>query len=393
VVLIVADSDSYLKWAGARYAEAVERGLNVQLVVVRSDVTPSASQIVSALDGRAATAAVISFAALVERLRTERPDVLLLACRGLLIYLLLQDELHGERPARVIATGLPGVWMPPTELGVRYRTGADVIVVHSAAERDAVRKLLPRGRLARVGLASLVTDEPVGHAERPRVVFAPQALVPRGAADRARVLDTLVDIAKRHPDLDVVVKLRGVRGEPQTHREAIPYEDLAHVDGRSLPANVVFETGPLRDYLGGCVGFVTVSSTATLEAVAAGVPSLCLTDFGVSDELYNSVFVGSGLFGDLDDLRALRFGIPDQSWRERNYFHDAAANDWLEQVEAALAEGEPVTRSIVDAGLDRPWVRARRRVSALGEADARVATRVLVAIRHARTSLPSVRRK
>ncbi|WP_062382995.1 DUF6716 putative glycosyltransferase [Demequina iriomotensis] len=377
--LVVADSDSYLKWAVTRAADLRE-GWDVEVVVVRNAVTPSPAQIASAVDGRLGEPpAVIGLDALAARLRAERPDLLLLACRGPLIELLLLDELGGERVAGVVATGIPGIWYPPTALGVSLRAGCDLLVVHSERERDAVAAMLPSGRLTDVGLASLLTPAEVGGAARPRVVFAPQALVPATVAQRRELLDGLVETARRHPELDVVVKLRGEAGEAQTHAEHAPFDALASdVD---VPGNLVFARGPLREYLGECVGFVTVSSTAALEALDADVPVLILADFGVSADVINAVFEGSGLFGDLADLADLRFRRPDPAWLARNYFH--AHDDWTEQVGRRLDRGAEAAGRVPDplAGARSFPRRVRRRLVALGAEDRTWAGRAALPLR------------
>jgi len=331
-ILFVADSDSYLKWA-IRRMEDVPPEWTAELVVVRNAVTPSPEQQLAAIDGRLDPAAVntVTIGQLAERLRARPPGVLFLACRGPLIETLLLDELRGSSAAPVIVAGIPGIWMPPTELGVDRRAAVDMMVVHSEHERELLRPMLPRRRLRHVALASLLAkDASVGSTERPCVLFAPQALVPRTLRERQDLLQALIDTAVAHPALDVVIKLRGTEGEAQTHQEFASFPSLAWaLPAESQPPNLRFAYGPLRQYLGNCRGFVTVSSTAVIEAMQAGVPSLCLDDFGVSEDQINLVFAGSGLFGSLRGLRSLDFRHPDPVWKESNYFHDASADDWV----------------------------------------------------------------
>jgi hypothetical protein len=273
----------------------------------------------------------------------------------------------------VIVAGIPGIWMPPTALGVERRGATDMLVVHSELERDIVRGLLPRQRLRHVGLASLLAhDAEVGGTERPCVLFAPQALVPRTIEQRRSILKALIDTAAAHPEVDVVIKLRGTEGEAQTHKEFSSFPSLAdELLPVAPPANLHFGYGPMRHYLGNCVGFVTVSSTAVIEAVQAGLPSICLDDFGVSEDQINVVFEGSGLFGSLDDLRALLFRHPEAEWLRRNYFHDSSADDWVDQVYALWLErdsGAPATIPVRD-GLRDHMRGMRGRAIALGPED------------------------
>ena len=77
---------------------------------------------------------------------------------------------------------------------------------------------------------------------------------------------------------------------------------------------------------------MTVSSTAAIEAVARGVPVIALDTFGVSDELINTVFVGSGLFGGESAVIGREFRHPEPGWLDANYFHDPADDDCVAQL-------------------------------------------------------------
>ena len=93
----------------------------------------------------------------------------------------------------------------------------------------------------------------------------------------------------------------------------------------------------MHDALCTARGFVTVSSTAALEAMAMNRPTLIISDFGVSAEMINLVFEGSGCLGTLDDLRSGRLCQPDLRWLEANYFHAPEENNWLELLTQLLA--------------------------------------------------------
>ena len=63
---------------------------------------------------------------------------------------------------------------------------------------------------------------------------------------------------------------------------------------------VTFNQGSMRAALERAGGLVTVSSTAALEAMAAGVPVVMLNDFGVNHTMINTVYAESGCLGTLD---------------------------------------------------------------------------------------------
>ncbi|WP_019137775.1 DUF6716 putative glycosyltransferase, partial [Cellulomonas massiliensis] len=329
-VLAVADSDAYLKWAvatlaalepgGARTAEPVR----TRTVVVRSPVLPTPAQVAAATAGAPGPEpAVLPVWRLRRLLRSEPFDVVLVAATGPVGQVVgrLVHDLPGRRPALV--TGLPGLALPATAVGVRRRAWCDAFVVHSRAEREAYRAAFAaQGLEPRLVLTRLPFAPPDPGATpssgAPTVLFAAQPSVPAARGERVRLLAGLADAAAT--GLDVVVKLRATRGERQTHLEPHPYPRLWAQEHARLghPADRLrFATGPLRDRLRPGTTLVTVSSTAALESLAAGVPTVLVADLGVRDDLLNPPFAASGLLRRLDELPvAARTGTggPDAAW-------------------------------------------------------------------------------
>ncbi|MEO3786668.1 DUF6716 putative glycosyltransferase [Actinocorallia sp. B10E7] len=408
-LLAIADSDSYLKWAAAllRTLPGEHR-----LVVVRSPITPSAAQRRAAVSGGredSPVPEVLTARRLRTLLRAYDPDAVLLACTGPVVRALSPWVSRDRR--RVLLTGLPGISVPANEKAWRFRAAADLFVVHSGrevAEFGAIARDLelpgrvaratlpflhdaatsegprdpvdpggdpqaPEGRSGRSSLRSGRPDRvdlggdpqaPEGRSGRSslrsgrpdRVVFATQAKVPERREERERVLYALADLARARPDLRVVVKLRARAGEEQTHREDLHYETL----WRELPVEhglLHFDAGPMHAQLARAAGFVTVSSTAALEAIAADVPLLVLSDFGVNERMINLVFEGSGVLGTLRELVQGRFHRPDEAWCAENYFHPEAENDWVRELEALVARARTLPGPVGDPG--GRWARTR----------------------------------
>ncbi|MFF3437395.1 DUF6716 putative glycosyltransferase [Streptosporangium sp. NPDC002721] len=367
-VLAVADSDSYLKWAACLLRD-LPSGCETELAVIRTPITPSPAQIHAAVAGSAADPPVLSARALRRTAERLRPDVVLVACTGPVVDVLVGEVLAGLRPRPVFVSGLPGISVPATEKAWLFRSGCDLFVLHSGREVEEFSEIGRRlGGGGQIGLARLpfLRDgvEVAATGPRDRVVFATQAKVPKRREERERVLLALAELARRRPDLDVVVKLRALDTERQTHNERHHYQRLWQSlaeEGRVRAEAVRFAVGPMHEHLAHAAGFVTVSSTAALEAIAQRVPLLVLSDFGVGAEMINLVFEDSGLLGTLDDLSAGRFLDPDDSWCKVNYFHPGGESDWVSRMVSLVGQARSGRLVPASSLLEGPEYAAARR--------------------------------
>lgn len=382
-VVGIVDTDSFAKW-GAHLLSASPADWRLELLTAATPVAASEEQLHSAFDGVDARLAAVAAAPpvalhvdrIVEGLRADPPDAVLVATLGPVAELLI-DRIHQlVHPRPVLVTGLPGISYPAKWKGLFLRARADLFVLHSRREvREyaalaAENGVAPHFALARLpflratddGASGSGSGSASGDAVVPdTVVFAAQPSVPATEEDRRAIVEWLATTARTHPEWRVVIKTRAVAGENQTHRELHPYSGLLPADA---PANLTIETGPMRAHLDRAVALVTVSSTAVVEAVDRGVPALTLSDFGVSRSLINEVFAGSGLEGDSRDLIAGRFPTVRDDWRDDNYFHPAADDDWAERTAALMAlrdvgalPDRPIVRRSHGGALRRAWER------------------------------------
>lgn len=385
--IAIADSDSYLKW-GAAFLGALSSATDRELILIETPVLPSETQRAAALAvGGVAPEHLLCLP--LERvlsvLRRDQPDAVLIALRGPVAAVLIR-MIAELRVRPVIVTGLPGISIPATRKALAFRRQADLFVLHSRREiREFTRMSREYGWTHRFALATLPFVEERTGAGGGDMVFAAQAVVPRSRVDRERVLQLLVRAAWADPSRRVVIKVRGVAGERQTHKEDASYPELLEehaASGGLVPANLVVSSVPMSAALDRAEGLMTVSSTAAIEAIARGIPLIVLDSFGVSDALINPVFEGSGLFGDEDAVVRREFRHPEPAWLDDNYFHPAAADDVAVQLAALVAarrQGvlparEPARRA--GGRLRLAWDRKR----AFGDADHTVSGAVALAV-------------
>lgn len=369
-VLAVADSDSYLKWACAtldRLGSTDETGLERSAVLVKTPIAPTTGQIAAAVAGSSVVRpAVLPVRELAAQIRTKTPDVVLIAATGPVAEVVARAIVGAtgrRRPALV--TGLPGMALPATPKGTGWRRWCDAFVVHSRLEIDAYREAFAaHGAAPEVPLAHLPFLERMsaGLGAEPvkRVVFAAQAKVPDNRPDRVALLDRLAGLAE--DGFEVIVKLRARKGERQTHNEAFPYDELWDTEHDRLGHRsdaLRFVDGPMAEWLQPGTALMTVSSTAAMESLALGLSTVVISDFGVSAELLNAPFAGSGCVMPVAQATAaFRTGgpEPDAAWLEDNYLH-ATESELPSAVRGLAARREAGTLSTLTTV--EPWLKAR----------------------------------
>lgn len=387
-LVAVADSDSYLKWVAGtaeRLAEQAPWAVgDVALQLLANPVLPSEPQRRAALDRtrwRSRDLAVLALDDLVEQVRQRRPDAVLVGMRGPAAAVVLREL--AELPHRpVLVTGLPGVAIPATRKALFYRAQADLMLVHSRGERRAFEaRARELGWPQRFALSTLPFLE--RHASAgDDIVFAAQALVPASLDERRWLVARLDELARRRPERRVVLKVRAGAGEQQTHAERWPLAALLDELPHRAP-NLIVRGGSMLQTLDTAGALATVSSTAIVEAVARGIPSIALDDFGVDDALINTVFRGSGLLGSVADMLEGRFRMPAAAWAADNYLHaeaDADAATALAELVAERAGGGLPTRRPVRSTLGGPLRRAWDRKTALGAHDRSVSGAAALAV-------------
>lgn len=376
----LADSDSYVKW-GAALLGTLPPEWERELLVVDSPIVVSDAQLASALAGSGVErVSRVGFAGVAARLAADSPDAVLVATPGP-IAMVLMRVVAALVPRPVLVSGLPGISIPTTRKALLYRRQADLMVLHSHREvREFARLSRAKGWDHRFGLATLPFTSQQ-EASGTDLVFAAQAIVPAERGDRLVVAAMLRDAALADPTRRVVVKVRALEGENQTHPETDGYPDLIASLG-SVPGNLVVSAVPMAAALDSAEGLVTVSSTAAIEALARGIPVIALDTFGIRRSLINPVFRESGLFGGRDAVLARDFRHPDPGWLDDNYFHAPDADDWhrtLAELVAARRAGVLVPRPTSlprGGGLRAAWDRKR----AFGAADRSLGGKVALVI-------------
>ncbi|MGW4562007.1 DUF6716 putative glycosyltransferase [Streptomyces sp. NPDC004561] len=325
-VAVLADSDTRWKWGALTAQRLTPADAEVRLdgYLLRGRATPTARQLkevgVQADSLREVTG--VEFLREMSAATEDRYDLLVLALVGGGVQAMLHGLRNvwgsGRRP--VVVTGYVGVVYEKLADGLLLRHGADLVLANSRHDADRFRAVYEgvgadASSVTEVALPFLGGAPYTGEHDPYTVVFAAQPSVPDSRKDRTYLLDRLIGHARRHPEREVLLKLRSKPGEHTTHIEELPYQKLAQ--GRDLPTNFRLVYGHMGEVLDRTDLLVTVSSTAALEALHRRVPTVVLTDLGVREVLGNHHFTGSGCLASWDQLDAGHRPAPDEEWVAR----------------------------------------------------------------------------
>ncbi|MEW2436141.1 DUF6716 putative glycosyltransferase [Streptomyces caniferus] len=350
---MLADSDTRWKW-GALTAYRIQSDIRLDGYLLRGRATPTVRQL-DEVGARADSLREIRGVAFLEQMQDSvrsldgtRYDVVVLACVGGAVQAMLHGlarAWRGEGTRPVVVTGYVGVVYEKLADGLLLRHGADVVLANSRHDADRFREVYrgvgaDDGSVVECALPFLGGDRyrrdgDTGAQDPYTVVFAAQPSVPESRADRTYLLRRAVEHARRHPDREVLIKLRSKPGEHTTHIEELPYQKLAAKAPGGLPANCRLVYGNMGEVLDRTDLMVTVSSTAALESLHRGIPTAVLTDLGVREILGNHHFLGSGCLASWDELDAGHRPEPDARWLARQGV--AAHGDYEQAFDAARA--------------------------------------------------------
>ncbi|GGN24814.1 hypothetical protein GCM10011578_058350 [Streptomyces fuscichromogenes] len=324
---VLADSDTRWKW-GALTAkrlipnESDTSDVRLDGYLLRGRATPTARQL-QEVGVHADSLREVTTVEFLREMEQQSYDILVLSLVGGGV----QAMLHGLRSAwagrekrPVVVTGYVGVVYEKLADGLLLRHGADLVLANSRQDADRFRAVYDgvgadSASVTEVALPFLGGAPYEGEHDPYTVVFAAQPSVPDSRKDRTYLLNRLIQHARRHPEREVLLKLRSKPGEHTTHIEELPYQKL--VQGADAPANFRLVYGHMGEVLDRTDLLVTMSSTAALESLHRRIPTVVLTDLGIREALGNHHFVGSGCLASWDQLDAGHRPVPDAEWVSR----------------------------------------------------------------------------
>jgi len=320
-IAVLADSDTRWKW-GASVARQVAPEHALDAYFLRGRSTPTERQLAE-VGIEPDTQRVVSATELVDDPELAEADVVVLAVLGGTVLALTHSlglAWEGREHRPVTVSGYVGVVYEKMVDGLMTRAGTDLVLANSDYDAGRFRAVFENVGIAPESVVECALPFLGGEPYRPSrdrpftVTFAVQPSVPKERSGRLKLLERAAGHARRHPERQVLIKLRSLPGEQTTHVESDPYQLLVADLAEPAPPNLQLVYGNMGEVLDRTDLLVTVSSTAALESMHRRIPTAILTDIGVREAHGNHYFVRAGCLASWDDIDAGALPQPDPAW-------------------------------------------------------------------------------
>ena len=324
----ISTFDSFLR-ANRILAEALStHGITCDQIVMRVRMDQiTDEQIHTILDGPARQ--VLEFENIVGFLLAGDYDWVILSaentsCRRFFEAIQKTDFPRG-RP--LVATIYPGILFRHHYDGFSARMPADLIILNSIKDRrlyDSLRLAYggPRDNSFALGPVTVIGSEAFEFSkQRAKVIFFDQPSVPPTREEKFHIFEELSRLSQIHPHLEFCVKLRVGPKDATLHKGGHGTLSYLNDFNRQLapglkPLRLI--DGSPRALIAESKLVLSVSSTALVEALACGCPTLAISDFGIDEDYGVSYFVGSGISGLLENLNLEEPPIVSAEWMLEN---------------------------------------------------------------------------
>jgi hypothetical protein len=119
------------------------------------------------------------------------------------------------------------------------------------------------------------------------VVFLEQPTFPESKSERILLVEQLIKFAKKHSDINLIIKPRFPKKAGHAHRPKYLLQDLIK-SFSGIPKNLEFSYNDIYNIFTNCGMALTISSTAGLEAMLVKIPTYFITDFCNGENIYGS---------------------------------------------------------------------------------------------------------
>ncbi len=264
----------------------------------------------------------------------EKIQVIILAMGGTEnIYFLhkLQKYFTVEHTRPIVVAGMNGLTDCNDLHALLCRVGADIICVNSYSNFIAFKKKMLALSIESDSLLLFgymrnyekVMQSRSRNCNQMTTLIVGQANMPSQRKQQRYFMNKIYAYAIKYPERKIIIKQRSIANKNHMNFYFERYKILQPWKWRivfsiKMPKNVVFSDEPIEKlFLQAdlCLGF---HSTALIESINLGIPTLVIKDFGIGKNVGNHDFIESGLLASLDDWINDKIPRVNQKWKEEN---------------------------------------------------------------------------
>lgn len=296
-VLFLVEFDSFLKTILPVY-DALQKEVDTDLILMQKIFKKSwiTDDITTLLGNRPFTKKLSGFLS-VKQIATY--DVVVFASSSLRSFVPLHQKLsHYNTKTKCVTTYVGALLQNNPETfrnGVRRRAFGECICTPG---EEASQRILATGLVDKQKTRVVATGIPRFDAlhslsetwkpleERKLTLFLEQPTFPESPKERALLVDKLIAYAEAFPQKEVVIKPRFKALVGHAHRPKTLLPDI--LEKKTFPKNMRVSHDDIYTLFSDTCEALTISSTAGIEALLAGIPTYFITDFCGDNNRYGS---------------------------------------------------------------------------------------------------------
>lgn len=325
-ILILSDYDSRIKWSISLFKTICDGVEFLPSVNVLYRSCPSNIFEYYQVDGNLVQYENLESPSV--RLKIENSDLIIIGLGGA-DNLYVINFIHSLENRPIIIAGFNGLVDHNDPDPLLCRIGADLICVNTEVDMLNYKSMLKK---LNVSISTLIltgyqryylADKTEIDLSRSRDIwlFIEQIGVPDTDRRVNYLIRKLISIAKKNPDIDLLIHCRHVQGYKTVRKERETSfrkiwkkykKEIAGLD------NIKLVDGMVEDWLLKASFCFSFNSTALIEALYLNKNIGVISDYGISHKLGNHVFIGSNIFMTLEELSKKEIPLICPLWKEKN---------------------------------------------------------------------------
>lgn len=259
----------------------------------------------------------------IEKIKLEEGSWVVLSCGNSFAETFLKSrEEQGLTNKIKVITLFAGVILEDVA-SIQSRLKSDILLLPSKKDWQLAHNLAQNtvaqqhnsttAQLINFGLPCEYQALTLNNSEVENIYYIDQLIVPSEKTDRESVLQSLINLAKKHPQKNFFILCRTIDKERTVWKSQYPLQHLQL--SLKLPKNLNFSYQEREEVFKNASMILTFTSSIGFEGIKRGIPVRFLSDFGVQDQWRNLSLQHSGVFTTIEKSLIKMLEVNNE-WKE-----------------------------------------------------------------------------